>query len=537
MPEIWIPIAAIVGLILGLALGFWGGFLFASGKNRMLEAKARAEVQTEYQERLVSLEADARGAKEGQQILENQIAGMKEAFELEKRQILDRFGNEKTEMLQRFDQDRKELADQMEKRHADQCRVLEEKFASEKEMAVGFRDEQIRSLKIQISEERENFKTRFEEASRMMKTQLDNTITMLRAEFKNQTNENLKIQKEGMLSTNLESLATILTPFGEQLKGFKTEFVENKEKQKQLETSILTTIARLQDQTTQIGVEAQKLSTALTVKPKMQGNWGENILENILMASGLKKGIDYFAQARETGSEGETFIPDVEVLLPKQTDAEKQACVIIDSKVSIKDYLAYIYAEDEKEKEQAAKNHVQSVAKHVEELASKNYEKEVSHAVGYVLMFIPHDGSYILMMDKRPGLIMEAYKKRIVIVNPTNLMMSLNIINLLWQNQRQSENVGKIFTSAQKIYEKFVTITDRFTKLGETIQASSRAFNDTCKLFCSGNGNLVRQFNQWKDLGLQTTKQINPKLLQLSEDFPGEDLPEEDGGQTLLIEE
>ena len=101
MLEIWIPIAAIIGLILGLALGFWGGFLFASGKNRMLEAKARAEVQTEYQERLVSLEADARSAKEGQQILETQIAGMKEGFELEKRQILDRFGNEKTEITQK----------------------------------------------------------------------------------------------------------------------------------------------------------------------------------------------------------------------------------------------------------------------------------------------------------------------------------------------------------------------------------------------------------------------------------------------------
>jgi len=532
MLGIWI----LVAIIVGLALGFLGGFMYANGKSLMIEAKTRADVQTEFQERLVSTEADSRSAREGQQLLERQIQQMNEAFEVEKQQILTRNQNEKTELEQRFDREKTQLLERTEKHHADQTRVLTEKLTTEKEMAVSFKDDQIRNLKIQLSEEKEQYKLQLEEASRTMKTQLENAINTLKAEFKNQTNENLKIQKDGMLANNLECLNTILTPFGEQLKGFKTEFVENKEKQKQLETSILTTIARLQDQTTQIGVEAQKLSTALTVKPKMQGNWGENILENILMASGLKKGIDYFAQARETSQEGETLIPDVEVLLPKQSDVETQACVIIDSKVSIKDYLAYVYADDPKEKELAAKNHVSSVTKHVEELAGKNYEKEVKHVVGYVLMFIPHDGSYILMMEKRPNLILEAYKKRIVIVNPTNLMMALNIINLLWQNQRQSENVGKIFSSAQKIYEKFVSITDRFVKLGEAIQASAKAFNETGKLFCNGNGNLVRQFNQWKDLGLQTTKQINPKLMKLSEDFPGE---EEEQAQTpqLMIEE
>ncbi len=447
-----VALIASAGILVGILVGFGLGMAFsgAKGKARMLEIRA------EWERRVNETQTEIKVARETIRTLE-----MNQEQLLKQQQA--HFEREKTILLEC---------------QADETAALQEQF---------------------------------ERARLDMERQWRGRLKLLRAEFENLSQRHLRAQQEGLEAGNRENIEEILRPLREKIETFTTEFTRNRGQQIVLQTAIETAVKGLTEQTKLVGENAGSLVRALKADPKKQGNWGEAVLKNILDASGLTEGRDYFLQAQERDSHGKTWIPDVKVLLPgEENDGERResAFIVIDSKVSISAYLRYMQTEDEKEKKTFLREHIESVRKHYRELSSKNYAQNVANTAGYVLMFIPNEGSYLLAMENEPGLTLEAYRSHILIVNPTNLMLALNIVRMLWQSRRQTENVKDIIESATRIYEKFASITENLVRLGSSIQNTVKFHDQLVSQFSQGKGNLVRQFTTWKELGITSTRQI-----------------------------
>lgn len=234
----------------------------------------------------------------------------------------------------------------------------------------------------------------------------------------------------------------------------------------------------------------------------MQGNWGEAILKDILQDSGLREGEEFFVQSSVSDEEGNRLIPDVVVKF-----ADK-GCVIIDSKVSLKAYAEYMCCDDESRRNMHLKSHLDSVRQHVKELGAKSYSRHVKDSVDMVLMFVPNEGAYILAMQNDPKLFSDAYRSKVLIINPTNLMLSLNIIYSIWQSRRQERNVEKIIQSATGLYEKFAVFSKTFVELRGKIDSLSNTYNEAEKQLTTGRGNVVKQLGDLKQLGVMPKKEI-----------------------------
>jgi DNA recombination protein RmuC len=197
----------------------------------------------------------------------------------------------------------------------------------------------------------------------------------------------------------------------------------------------------------------------------------------------------------------------VEILLPNK---EK---LLIDSKVSVTAYLNYVASQDDAEKEKAIKEHIASVRKHMDELVGKDYIKKVQGSQGYILMFIPNEGSYLLAMEHDRKLATDAFKKHVIIVNPTTLLLCLQIVALLRSREAQNENAERISMAAAKMYEKFAGFSETFVEIGRRAKGLMDAYEKAYGQLCDGNGNVVRQLERLKDMGIVTAKTINTKLL------------------------
>lgn len=449
-----VALLASAGILLGFLVGFGLGMAFsgARGKARTLE------IQAEWERRVNEAQTEVKVVRETIRTLE-----MNQEQLLKQQQV--HFEREKTILLDC---------------QADETAALQEQF---------------------------------ERARLDMERQWRGRLKLLRAEFENLSQRHLRAQQEGLEAGNRENIGEILRPLREKIETFTTEFTRNRGQQIVLQTAIETAVKGLTEQTKLVGENAGSLVRALKADPKKQGNWGEAVLKNILDASGLTEGRDYFLQAREQDEKGKMWIPDVKILLPKTEEETEEAFIIVDSKVSISAYLRYMQTENEKEKRTFLREHIESVRKHYRELSAKNYAQNVANTAGYVLMFIPNEGSYLLAMENEPGLTLEAYRSHILIVNPTNLMLALNIVRILWQSRRQTENVKDIIESATRIYEKFASITENLVRLGSSIQNVVKFHDQLVSQFSQGKGNLVRQFTTWKELGITSTRQIEPKLL------------------------
>jgi len=373
----------------------------------------------------------------------------------------------------------------------------------------------LEKLREQFENEKETMRNQFHENRIMMENQWSEKLQVLRGEFEKLSRQHVEAQKTSIDTVNRESLDRLLVPLHEKIKDFTANFTKNNEKQTELRTSIETSIRNLLEQTKQIGKNADELTRALKADPKKQGNWGEAVLQNILDASGLTADRDYFAQAAELDELGKKLIPDIKVRLP-DSDGGEEKFILIDSKVSITDYLKFTQAEDENQKMIHLKNHIQSVRKHIQELYDKNYAQRIKNSTGYVMMFIPNEGSYLLALENDPQIALDAYRKRVILLNPTNLMLALNLVHQLWQSQKQAKNVQAIIETANKIYEKFVGVTQEMADLGKNLDKSVQSFNSALSRFTLGRGNLVRSFENWKELGISSNRQVNAKLIELS---------------------
>ena len=235
---------------------------------------------------------------------------------------------------------------------------------------------------------------------------------------------------------------------------------------------------------------------------KMQGDWGEMVLETILENSGLRKDEEFFIQENTKDENGKNFRPDVIVRFPEGRS------VVIDSKVSLTAYTDALAAETDEERERLMKSHAQSVRKHIDELAEKDYSKLVDDAIGFVLMFIPNETSYIAAMKQQPDLSRYAYQKKIIIISPSNLLMALQLAYNLWQYDRQNKNVEKIVKTAADLYDKVATFEDTFTSIGDLLTRLSGTYDKAKKQLYDGTGNVMRRVESLKNLGVTPKKQI-----------------------------
>lgn len=331
----------------------------------------------------------------------------------------------------------------------------------------------------------------------------------LRSEFKAMSVEMLRTQGDSLRTQHIHSLEELLKPLGHDIEAFKTQFVTG-------HASLREHISTLENRAKTLGREAEDLAKALKGNTKLQGNWGEAVLANLLSASGLTEGRDYTLQQRTEGEAGNVLIPDVVVHLPEQRN------VIIDSKVSLKAYTEYVAADDRLTQEQLLKEHVRSVRAHIKELSAKKYDKVVAGSIGYVLMFIPGEGAYMAAVNADPLLTTDAYRSHVILINPTNLLMALQLAYNLWQSELQSRSVNEIIASAEKLYQKFTTFSRNFLKLGNSIAQLQRTYDEAQGQLSRGRGNIVSQLEGWKKKGLTPSTKIPEELTQEAEDSDDE---------------
>ena len=331
-------------------------------------------------------------------------------------------------------------------------------------------------------------------------------------QFKTLAADTLVERSRQLKQVNREQMNAIIQPLREQLQGLGEAVSAARAAEARNKASLDAVIREMMDQTKKIGTDAVNLTHALKGDSKKQGDWGEMILEQMLENSGLKRGVHYVIQEEVRDEDNHRLRPDVVVRFPRERS------VVVDSKVSLTAYARYMAADNDAERETALKEHVASVRKHVDELAAKDYSRVVQDSIGCVLMFIPNEASYIAAVQAQPELTSEAYRRGVLIVSPTNLLMALQLACNLWQNEARVQNVEAIFKRAGELYNKFSDFYSSFEDVGKKLTDAARAFNLADDRLCRGKGNFVRQVDMLREMGARPKPD---KLLKVREAPPG----------------
>lgn len=313
--------------------------------------------------------------------------------------------------------------------------------------------------------------------------------------------------------SNQESMDGLLKPLREQLVHLGKAVHDSNVATAEHKASLEAALKGMLEKTDCLSKDAANLALALKGDSKKQGDWGEVVLERMLEDSGLRKNEEYFIQENFKTEDGRNVRPDVVIRFPDKR------CVVIDSKVSLTAYAQYMAAPEHEETRFHYLNaHVASVRKHIDELADKCYDAVVENTISYVLMFVPNEASYIAAVQAAPSLPMEAYKKKIILISPTNLLMALQLAYNLWQKERQSRNVQSIFSRATLLYEKFATVKESFAAVGRSLDAAQVSYNTALSQFSEGKGSFSRQVQLLLKMGITPRKQMQG--LEIDEDEP-----------------
>ena len=337
-----------------------------------------------------------------------------------------------------------------------------------------------------------------------------------RLAFKNLANEILDEKSRQFKQSNRESLESLLNPFREQIEGFRKRVDEVYKGEIEQHSLLKNEICRLSEANLRISEEADNLTRALKGNSKVQGDWGEMLLETILDSSHLTKGIHYETQHNLKDEQGNNLRPDVILKLPEGKR------IVIDSKVSLTAYVAYTESATPEEASRAVKDHLRSVRAHVDELSGKCYQtlldRTRSESPDFVIMFVPSEPAFLLAMQQDASLWGYAYNKKVIVSSPTNLFALLKIVDDLWKRDMQSRNARKIADEGGKLYDKFMGFTETLVDLGKSISASSERYERAIKQLKTGRGNLIRRTEQLRELGVKATKSLPNQLSDYDEE-------------------
>ena len=306
-----------------------------------------------------------------------------------------------------------------------------------------------------------------------------------------------------------------MNPLGENLKEFKTKVEDVYDKESKERFSLGQKVKELAELNQVISKEAKNLTEALKSQSKTQGRWGEMILESILEKSGLEKGREYEMEHELKDDEGNAIRsqqdnkkmrPDAVIKYPDNRS------VIIDSKVSLNAFTGYLEATEQDDQERELLNHITSIKTHINALSNKGYE-DYDKALDFVMLFVPSEAAYIAAVKKDPDLWNYAYDKRILLLNPTNLITSLKLIVDLWKREYQNLNAKQIAERGAKLYDKFVGFIANLEKIGGYLDKASDSYNSAYKQLSTGQDNLVRQTEKLKELGVTPKKEIPSNFL------------------------
>lgn len=388
----------------------------------------------------------------------------------------------------------------LEQRLADStstCAKLEQEKESFRTIASN-KERELSELKAIFSTKEETFQEKIKYLE-----QIKEDLTL---KFKNISSEIIKSQHESFSAEQKETLSVILNPFTEQLKAFKQEVNTAREESIKNKTSLDEQLAGLKALNQNLSQDAQNLTEALKGGKKQQGNWGECQLSRILEISGLRKGQDYETQETYHDENKKIYRPDVIIHLPENRD------IVIDSKVSLVDYLDAINTDNEEERQTHLQKNVQSLKNHIDELSAKEYQKLLKdRSLNYVIMFIPVESAYIAALDCDRYIYDYAYKRNIILATPLSLLPTLRTIENLWRIDSQNQNVQKIAELGGKIYDKLASFVDDMKTLERGLNQANTAYSKAMTKL-KGHGSALSQAEKMKLLGAKTNKNINLAL-------------------------
>lgn len=362
---------------------------------------------------------------------------------------------------------------------------------------------------------------------RSRQAETDKLQETMKAQFKSLAADVLSEQSAQFRQTNRDSLDVLLKPFKDNIRDFRERVEKIYADENRRQGSLETELKNLRELNDRITTETTNLTRALKGDSKVQGDWGELMLETLLERTGLVKGKHYDTQYNIKDEEGANFRPDVVLHMPEGKD------IVIDSKVSLTAFVDYVSAEDDAARERYMRAHIDSMRRHVNELHDKEYHALLKDSPDFVIMFIPNEPAFLEALRRDDKLWSEAYNKKVIISSPANIFALLKMVLDIWHRYDLNVNREAIIKDASRLYDKLTSFVEALERVGTGLDKARASYDDAYKLLCCGKGNIISIGEKMRSRGLATKRRQSARALSLAEDLeedtePGIELSDEE---------
>ncbi|MDG2639455.1 DNA recombination protein RmuC [Vibrio parahaemolyticus] len=452
------------------------------------------------------------------QLLEQQLVSEKQLHQQQLEQVKQSLADAQQE-LDELDHERDKAAFEVRQSHGKLMAAMEKLryFEAVKQERQQYFDElgQMREQKSRLETQLREQQARHEQMNQANAEKLqilEQAEVRLKQQFEHLANQLFEEKTAKVDLQNRQSLEGLLSPLKEQLEGFKKQVNDSFSQEAKERHTLVHELKNLQRLNEQMTREAVNLTQALKGDNKQQGNWGEVVLARVLAESGLREGHEYETQVNLQSEAGKRYQPDVIVHLPQN----KQ--VVVDSKMALVAYERYFNAETDAERDRALSAHLTALRAHIKGLSMKDYHKlKGIQSLDYVLMFIPVEPAFQVAIQADPSLIKDAMEQNIILVSPTTLLVALRTIDNLWRNERQNENAKLIAQRATKLYDKLRLFIDDMEGLGGALDRANQTYQGAMNKLATGRGNVIRQAESFRQLGVEIKRPISSDLAQLAQ--------------------